>query len=264
MRSPLPLRRVVHQGRSSNVFLENGARLYLDVGSHPGTQPRSATRSPTWSFTTRPGRSSRRCSPPPSPPARGGSPARSICSRTTPTRRETPTDVTRTTSWPARASSRGWRMCSSHSSSRGRSSAARERSCTDREEPILHLAARRAHLGGRLERDDALEADHQYEGRAARGRRAIPAPPRDRGRFQHERVDHVHESRHHRSGAADGGVQQRDARPHPREPDPGDPRDLPRHELPEEGEARQRPELSAIEIQPNTTRRRHASSSGGT
>ena len=32
---PLPLRRVVSWGRSSNVFLANGARLYLDVGSHP-------------------------------------------------------------------------------------------------------------------------------------------------------------------------------------------------------------------------------------
>jgi len=28
-------RKVVHWGRSSNVFLANGARLYLDVGSHP-------------------------------------------------------------------------------------------------------------------------------------------------------------------------------------------------------------------------------------
>ncbi len=28
-------RRVVSWGRSSNVFLSNGARLYLDVGSHP-------------------------------------------------------------------------------------------------------------------------------------------------------------------------------------------------------------------------------------
>ena len=28
-------RRVVSWGRSSNVFLANGARLYLDVGSHP-------------------------------------------------------------------------------------------------------------------------------------------------------------------------------------------------------------------------------------
>ena len=28
-------RSVVQWGRSSNVFLENGGRLYLDVGSHP-------------------------------------------------------------------------------------------------------------------------------------------------------------------------------------------------------------------------------------
>ena len=28
-------RDVIAWGRSSNVFLENGARLYLDVGSHP-------------------------------------------------------------------------------------------------------------------------------------------------------------------------------------------------------------------------------------
>ena len=28
-------RRVVSWGRSSNVFLQNGSRLYLDVGSHP-------------------------------------------------------------------------------------------------------------------------------------------------------------------------------------------------------------------------------------
>ena len=28
-------KRVVAWGRSSNVFLTNGARLYLDVGSHP-------------------------------------------------------------------------------------------------------------------------------------------------------------------------------------------------------------------------------------
>src|SRR5256885_5829854 len=28
-------RRVVSWGRSSNVFLSNGSRLYLDVGSHP-------------------------------------------------------------------------------------------------------------------------------------------------------------------------------------------------------------------------------------
>src|ERR1019366_5484998 len=32
-------RRVVSWGRSSNVFLRNGARLYLDVGSHPEYAP---------------------------------------------------------------------------------------------------------------------------------------------------------------------------------------------------------------------------------
>src|SRR5256885_6547861 len=32
-------RRVVSWGRSSNVFLANGARLYLDVGSHPESAP---------------------------------------------------------------------------------------------------------------------------------------------------------------------------------------------------------------------------------
>src|SRR5690606_88596 len=32
-------RKVVSWGRSSNVFLANGSRLYLDVGSHPGYAP---------------------------------------------------------------------------------------------------------------------------------------------------------------------------------------------------------------------------------
>ena len=40
-------RRVVSWGRSSNVFLANGARLYLDVGSHPEYATPSATRSTT-------------------------------------------------------------------------------------------------------------------------------------------------------------------------------------------------------------------------
>ena len=33
-------RRVVSWGRSSNVFLQNGARLYLDVGSHRSEERR--------------------------------------------------------------------------------------------------------------------------------------------------------------------------------------------------------------------------------
>ena len=40
-------RRVVSWGGSSNVFLENGARLYLSMGQTPSTPPPSATGSPT-------------------------------------------------------------------------------------------------------------------------------------------------------------------------------------------------------------------------
>ena len=47
-------RRVVSWGRSSNVFLRNGARLYLDVGRIPSTPPPNATASSSWSPTTGP------------------------------------------------------------------------------------------------------------------------------------------------------------------------------------------------------------------
>lgn len=41
-------RRVVSWGRSSNVFLRNGARLYLDVAPIRSTPPPSATTCSTW------------------------------------------------------------------------------------------------------------------------------------------------------------------------------------------------------------------------
>ncbi len=42
-------RRVVSWGRSSNVFLRNGARLYLDVGSHPEYATPECDNVSTWS-----------------------------------------------------------------------------------------------------------------------------------------------------------------------------------------------------------------------
>ena len=92
-------RRVVSWGRSSNVFLENGARLYLDVGSHPEyatpecddiadlvAHDKAGERIlSSWWRAPRPG-----C-------ARRASAATSTCSRTTPTRPATPTAATRTT-----------------------------------------------------------------------------------------------------------------------------------------------------------------------
>ena len=94
-------RRVVSWGRSSNVFLANGARLYLDVGSPPRVRhARSATRSSTSSPTTRraSGSSSSCSGRPSSASARRASAASSTSSRTTPTRPATATAATRTTS----------------------------------------------------------------------------------------------------------------------------------------------------------------------
>ena len=66
-------RRVVHWGRSSNVFLENGARLYLDVGSHPEyATPECDEVEELVAHDKAGSGSSRRSWAPPSPAPRGG------------------------------------------------------------------------------------------------------------------------------------------------------------------------------------------------
>ena len=91
-------RRVVSWGRSSNVFLRNGSRLYLDVGTHPEYATAECDSLPSWSRTTRPASGS--CRTWWSTPRRGwskrASAATSTCSRTTPTPPATPTAATRT------------------------------------------------------------------------------------------------------------------------------------------------------------------------
>ena len=95
-------RKVVSWGRSSNVFLRNGARLYLDVGSHPEyatpecddivdlvTHDKAGERILEGLLVDAERGSTTRASP-----------ATSTCSRTTPTRPATPTAATRTT-WSA-------------------------------------------------------------------------------------------------------------------------------------------------------------------
>ena len=106
---------------------------------------------------------------------------------------------------------------------------------------LLRQPARRAHLGRRVLGDDQITADHQHQGRAARRRRAVPAAARDRRRLEHERDHHAAQGRRHRPGAADGGGRHRDARPDAGEPDPGDPGRQPRHDRAAPGPAGQRP-----------------------
>src|SRR5208283_410430 len=92
-------RRVVSWGRSSNVFLRNGARLYLDVGSHPEyataecdslVQLVTHDRAGEWVLEDLLVDAEQRL-------ADRALAATSTCSRTTPTRRATPTAATRTT-----------------------------------------------------------------------------------------------------------------------------------------------------------------------
>ena len=93
-------RKVVSWGRSSNVFLRNGARLYLDVGSHPEyatpecddvtelvAHDKAGERVLEGLLVDAEQRSTTRASP-----------GRSTSSRTTPTPPATPTAATRTTS----------------------------------------------------------------------------------------------------------------------------------------------------------------------
>ncbi len=94
-------RRVVSWGRSTNVFLANGARLYLDVGSHPEYATPECDSIHDLVVHDKAGErileqllGQRRAAP----RARRASAASSTCSRTTPTRPATPTAATRTTS----------------------------------------------------------------------------------------------------------------------------------------------------------------------
>ena len=106
---------------------------------------------------------------------------------------------------------------------------------------VLHRPAGRAHLGGRVVGHHPQPPDHQHPRRAPRRRRALPPPPRHRGRLEHERVRHVPQGRGHVDPAAHArGPVGRAARHDAREPDPGHPRDQPRHHLQAHGAPGQR------------------------
>ena len=238
-------RRVVSWGRSSNVFLANGARLYLDVGSHPeyaspecDSHPRPGGPRQGGGVDPRAARRVRR-----GPTGRGGHPGRHLPvpqqhrlrgqqlrvprelpdqprRRPEPLHRgpdpvpREPPDLRRCGQGPA---DRPWRA-------------------------VLDRTARRAHLGGCLLGDHALPADHQHPRRAPRRLRPLPAPARDRGRLEHERVRHLPQGGRLLADPADargpdGGAARHDAG----EPDPGDPGDQPRHHLHPAGPPGQRP-----------------------
>ena len=159
-------RRVVHWGRSSNVFLENGARLYLDVGSHPeyATPECDDDRASWWPTTRRERGSWKRLL--------GAAEMRlheeGISGQVYLFKNNTDSAgnsygchenylVARHGEFARMADVLDPVLRDQADLVRGGEGAARAA-----RGPVLHLPARRAHLGRGLERDDAFAADHQH------------------------------------------------------------------------------------------------------
>ncbi len=212
-------RRVVSWGRSSNVFLENGARLYLDVGSHPEYATPECDSIHDLVVHDKAGER--------------------ILEGLVQSAEQ-------------RLREEGIRgevfLFKNNTDSAGNSYGCHENYLVEREGDfskftdvlipflvtrqiyagagkVLQTArgamyciapARRAHLGRRVERDHPVAADHQHARRAARRRRALPPAARDRRRLEHERVHDVPQGRgdvdhpaHARRGRARRGATSR-------------------------------------------------------
>ncbi len=184
-------RRVVHWGRSSNVFLENGARLYLDVGSHPeyatpecdqisdlvahdkaGERILEALLAAAEVRLHEEGISGQVYLFKNNTDSAGNSYG---CHENYLVARQGEFARMADLLIPFFVTRQIW--CGA---GQGAPRPARRR--------LLHRPARGAHLGGRLVGHDAVAADHQHARRAPRRRRAVPPAPRDRRGLEHVRV----------------------------------------------------------------------------
>ena len=218
---------------SSNVFLRNGARLYLDVGSPPRVRDARVRRRPRarrarqggGAHPRGPARRRRAAA------ARGGHRRRRL-----PVQeqhrlgrqllrlpRELPGRPARRVRPAGRRADPVPRHPADHLRRRQGAADAAGRG-------VLPSSQRAEHIWeGVSSATTRSPADHQHPRRAARRRRALPPAARHRRRLEHERDDHAAQGRQHRPGAADDRGGRRDARPDAGEPDPRHPRDQPRH-----------------------------------
>jgi len=162
--SRVPLREG-HSGATGTrtVFLENGARLYLDTDSTRSTRRPSGDDVTELVIHDKAGERivEDLLHQPRTAAARTGSRATSSCSRTTPTRRAIPTAATELPSRgrvvPAPAEALIPFFVTRQIFRR-----ARARCCRRRALPLLPVPARSAHLPGNLRRDDLVAVDHQH------------------------------------------------------------------------------------------------------
>ena len=238
-------RRVVSWGRSSNVFLRNGARLYLDVGSHP------EYATPECDDVRRPGHPRQGGRADPRGPAgrrraaaaRGGHRRRRL-----PVQEQhrlgrqllrLPRELPRRPARRVQPAGRRPDPVPRHPADHLRR---RQGAADPARRGLLREPARRAHLGGRL-------VSATTRSRPIINTRDEPHADAERYRRLHVIVGDSNMSETttllkvgaDRPRAADDRGRRRDARPDAGEPDPGDPRDQPRHHRPAQGAARQRP-----------------------
>ena len=190
-------RRVVSWGRSSNVFLQNGARLYLDVGSHPEYATPECDSLYDLVVHDKAGE-------------------RILESLVESAERRLAEESIRGTIY----------LFKNNTDSAGNSYGCHENYLTRRSDDVSHYGevlipsssavrctpgparcsrppacdvldrpAGRAHLGGRELGHHPQPADHQHPRRAPRRCGALPAPPRHRRRLEHERVHDVPQGR---------------------------------------------------------------------
>ena len=198
-------RRVVSWGRSSNVFLANGARLYLDVGSHPEyatpecdsildlvTHDKAGERILEQLLVCGVAAAARRGHPGQRLPVQE---QHGLGRELLRLPRELPDLAARRLRPLRRGADPLLRLAADLR--RGGQGAADGPGCD-----VLHRPAGRAHLGGRVVGDDPQPPDHQHPRRAPLRCRALPPAPRDRGRLEHERVHDVPQGGGHVDPAA--------------------------------------------------------------
>ena len=197
--------KVIPGARNANVFLENGARLYLDTGFHPEYATPECDDVAELVSPRQGGRAaSSRTS---------GTRPRSACART--------------------GISGNILLFKNNTDSAGNSYGCHENYLVSRDVSFQRLAealipffvtrqifagagkvlqtprgfhyclvpARPAHLPGDLGRHDLVALDHQHARRAARRRRALSPPARHRGRLEHVGSGHLSEDRDNGPGA---------------------------------------------------------------
>ena len=243
---PVPPGRVAGAA-ARNVFLANGARLYLDVGCHPEYATPECDSIYDLVVHDKAGErilEQLLASAPSSACAKRASAASSTSSRTTPTPPATPTAATRTTSPSRRDDFAHYAevlipFLVSPPDLRRRGQGAADGAGRD----VLHQPAGRAHLGGRV-------VSATTRSRPIINTRDEPHADAERFRRLHVIVGDSNMSEYAtflKVGATSillrmlEEPERRAARHDAREPDPRHPRDQPRHHLPAPGAPGQRP-----------------------